>query len=248
MIIFPAIDLREGKCVRLVQGKLDQETIFSDNPVEVAIQWEAKGAEFLHLVDLDGAFAGKPQNLEVVKKIIAATSIPVQLGGGIRSLEVIEEILAAGVTRVILGTVAIGNPKLVEAACQKFPGKIVLGIDSKDGKVAVEGWDITSERESVALALEMKEMGVERIIYTDIKRDGMLTGPNLESTKDLAERSGLKIIASGGISSLEDIIEVKKLEPVGIEGVIVGKALYTEALKLEDALKVARGEETGDVS
>jgi phosphoribosylformimino-5-aminoimidazole carboxamide ribotide isomerase len=245
MKIFPAIDLREGKCVRLVQGKLDQLTVFSENPVEMAKAWESKGAEFLHLVDLDGAFSGKPQNLGVIREIVANVNIPVQLGGGIRGMAVIEEILALGVARVILGTVAIGNPRLVESACGKYPGKIVVGIDSKDGKVAVEGWDITSERETVELALEMKKMGVECIIYTDIKRDGMLTGPNLESTKDLAERTGLQIIASGGISCLEDILQLKKLEPIGIEGVIVGKALYTDALKLEDALKAARGEEAG---
>jgi phosphoribosylformimino-5-aminoimidazole carboxamide ribotide isomerase len=245
MKIYPAIDLREGKCVRLIQGRLEQETVFSENPVEMAKEWEEKGAEFLHLVDLDGAFSGKPQNLDVIREIVANVNIPVQLGGGIRGMEVIEEILALGVARVILGTVAIGNPQLVKSACEKHPGKIVVGIDSKDGKVAVEGWDITSEKEAVELALEMKKMGVERIIYTDIKRDGMLTGPNLESTKDLAERTGLKIIASGGISCLEDIVQLKKLEPVGIEGAIVGKALYTDALRLEDALKIARGGETG---
>ncbi|MBS4024191.1 MAG: 1-(5-phosphoribosyl)-5-[(5-phosphoribosylamino)methylideneamino]imidazole-4-carboxamide isomerase [Clostridia bacterium] len=245
MKIFPAIDLRAGKCVRLVQGKLDQETVFADNPVEMAKAWESKGAEFLHLVDLDGAFSGKPQNLGVIREIVANVNIPVQLGGGIRVMEVIEEILELGVARVILGTVAIGNPRLVESACRQYPGKIVVGIDSKDGKVAVEGWDITSEREGVELALEMKKLGVERIIYTDIKRDGMLTGPNLAGTKDLAERTGMQIIASGGISCLEDIVQLKKLEAVGIEGVIVGKALYTHALKLEDALKAARGEEGG---
>ncbi|MDW7674750.1 MAG: 1-(5-phosphoribosyl)-5-[(5-phosphoribosylamino)methylideneamino]imidazole-4-carboxamide isomerase [Bacillota bacterium] len=242
MIIFPAIDLRGGKCVRLVQGRLDQETIFSENPVEVAKTWQAKGAEFLHLVDLDGAFAGKPKNLEVIAEIAANVTIPTQLGGGIRNIDTIEEILGLGISRVILGTVAIGNPKLVQEACDRFPGKIVLGIDSKDGLVAVEGWGTTAEKSAIELALEMKKLGIERIIFTDIRRDGMLSGPNLDSTKELAEKTGLKVIASGGMSSLEDVKAVKALESAGVEGAIMGKALYTNTVKLEDALAVAVGE------
>lgn len=239
MIIFPAIDLRNGKCVRLVQGELDKETVFSDNPVEMAKSWEAQGATFLHLVDLDGAFAGKPQNLEIIKEIVTAISIPVQLGGGIRSLDTIEEVLNAGVNRVILGTVAIKNPTMVQQACAKYPGRIVVGIDSKQGKVAVEGWGETSTETTVELANKMKDMGIQRIIFTDISKDGMLEGPNLASTKELALQTGLKIIASGGVSSIEDIKALKELEIAGVEGVIVGKALYTEAIKLTEAIKIA---------
>lgn len=242
MIIFPAIDLREGKCVRLVQGQLDQETVFSEDPVDIARTWEAQGANFLHVVDLDGAFAGKPQNLDVVKEIVEAVSIPVQLGGGIRNLETIDQILALGVNRVILGTVAIGNPELVKKACEKHPQRIVVGIDSKNSMVAVEGWGTTSERTTVELAMEMKEAGVKEIIFTDISRDGMMKGPNIESTKELAEKSGLKIIASGGVASLEDIRALKKIESAGVKGVIVGKALYTEAIHLPEALAVAQEE------
>ncbi len=242
MIIFPAIDLREGKCVRLVQGQLDQETVFSEDPVDIARTWEAQGAKFLHVVDLDGAFAGKPQNLDVVKEIVEAVSIPVQLGGGIRNLDTIDQILALGVTRVILGTVAIGNPELVKKACEKHPGRVVVGIDSKNSMVAVEGWGTTSERTTVELAMEMKQAGVEEIIFTDISRDGMMKGPNLESTKELAEKSGLRIIASGGVASLEDIRALKKIESAGVKGVIVGKALYTEAIHLPEALAVAQEE------
>ncbi|MGF7185561.1 phosphoribosylformimino-5-aminoimidazole carboxamide ribotide isomerase [Desulfitispora alkaliphila] len=243
MLIIPAIDLRAGKCVRLIQGDLKQETIFSDNPVAVAKAWEAKGAKYIHLVDLDGAFAGFPKNLDIIKEITKAVSVPVQVGGGIRSIETIEQILSAGVDRVILGTVAIGNPNLVKEACSHFGEKIVVGIDSKDGLVAIEGWEATVEKTAVELAIEMKELGIERVIFTDTRRDGTLKGPNLESTKELAQEAGIKVIASGGVANLQDLVNLKKLEQYGVEGVVMGKALYTEAIDLEEALRIADGVE-----
>lgn len=241
MLIIPAIDLRNGKCVRLVEGKLEQETVYSDNPVAQALAWQDKGAEFLHLVDLDGAFAGVPKNLEVIKAIVQAVDIPVQLGGGIRVMETIDALLEAGLNRVILGTVAIKNPQLVKEACAKYPGRIVVGIDSKDGLVAVEGWAEASSRTAVDLALEMKSYGVERIIYTDVSRDGTLQGPNLEATKQLAEATGMKVVASGGVSSLADIRDLMAVENVGVDAVILGKSIYTGAIELEEALELVKG-------
>lgn len=242
MIIIPAIDLREGRCVRLVQGRVDQETIFSEDPVAVARGWEESGAEIIHLVDLDGAFAGHLQNLNVVKEIIKNINIPAQLGGGIRNMETIDMLLDAGLSRVILGTAAISNPELVAAACEKYGEKIVLGIDSKDGLVAIEGWEATVEKTSIQLAREMKALGLNRVVYTDVRRDGTLKGPNLEATGELAQESGLKVIASGGVACLDDIRNLKSMEEMGVEAVIMGKALYTEAINLKDAIKVAKGE------
>lgn len=241
MLIIPAIDLRNGKCVRLVEGKLENETIYSDDPVAQALAWQDKGAEFLHLVDLDGAFAGVPKNLEVIKAIVQAVEIPVQLGGGIRVMETIDVLLEAGLNRVILGTVAIKNPELVKSACAKYPGRIVVGIDSKDGLVAVEGWAEASTRTAVDLALEMKIYGVERIIYTDVSRDGTLQGPNLEATKQLAEATGMRVVASGGVSSLDDIRDLMAVEAVGVDAVILGKSIYTGAIELEEALELVKG-------
>ncbi|MHB9094250.1 MAG: 1-(5-phosphoribosyl)-5-[(5-phosphoribosylamino)methylideneamino]imidazole-4-carboxamide isomerase [Eubacteriales bacterium] len=239
MLVIPAIDLRNGKCVRLVEGKLENETIYSDNPAEMARKWEGFGAGFLHLVDLDGAFAGQPRNAEAVAAILKAVSIPAELGGGIRDIETISAYLDMGINRVILGTVAISNPKLVEEACRQFGSeRIVLGVDAKDGMAAIHGWDSTVTRTAVSLACEMKELGIERIIYTDIKRDGTLKGPNIESTKEIAAKTGLAVIASGGISSLDDIRAVKELEPFGVDSVITGKALYDGRLDLADALRI----------
>lgn len=241
MIIFPAIDLRAGKAVRLLQGDPDKQTVFSDHPLAVAHSWQDRGARFLHLVDLDGAFAGKPQNLDVIKEIAALLSIPVQVGGGIRDLATVEELLNLGVARVILGTTAISKPQMVEEAVKQFGDKIVVGIDGKDGKVAIEGWENTVEKTVLELALEMREIGVQRIVFTDTRLDGMMKGPNIASTKDIAVKSGLKVIASGGVSSLDDIRALKELEAFGVEGVITGKAIYTGAFSLEDALAVAEG-------
>ena len=242
MIVFPAIDIRKGKCVRLTEGRFDKETIFGDNPEEMAKKWASLGAEFLHVVDLDGALAGKSVNLSAIEAIVKSVDIPVQLGGGIRTLENIEELLSLGVSRVILGSVAVKNPNLVREACKKYGDRIVVGIDARDGSVAVEGWGVSGGVEADTLAKQMAEVGVKRIIYTDISRDGMLNGVNVKATARLAKLSNIAVIASGGVSSIEDIKAVKVVESSGVEGVIVGKAIYTDSLDLREALKVAEGE------
>lgn len=239
MLIIPAIDLRAGKCVRLVEGKLDRETIYSDDPAAVARIWENSGAQLLHIVDLDGAFAGSPRNLDTISSIIASINIPVQLGGGIRDLDTIDRLLQMGVARVILGTVAIQKPALVADAVERFGDRIIVGIDARNGKVAIEGWGLTAEKDVQELAGEVSRMGVTRVIFTDISRDGTLKGPNLEAVKKLALASKMKIIASGGVSTLKDIEALKTLESHGVEGVIVGKALYAGTVDIFDALAVA---------
>lgn len=241
MIIFPAIDIRAGKCVRLTEGRFDQETIFADNPVDMAKRWVAEGAEFLHLVDLDGALAGKSVNYEVIRNIIQAVDIPVQLGGGIRTMDNIKELLAAGVNRVILGSIAVRQPELVKAACEQFHDRIVVGIDARDGQVAVEGWGVTGGIGAEELAKKMADVGVARIIYTDISRDGTLSGVNVSATAALARVSGIPVIASGGVSGIQDIQAVKAAEQDGVEGVIVGKAIYTGSLSLQAAIQLAQG-------
>ncbi|MGM9571113.1 MAG: 1-(5-phosphoribosyl)-5-[(5-phosphoribosylamino)methylideneamino]imidazole-4-carboxamide isomerase [bacterium] len=238
MIILPAIDLRNGKCVRLLQGRLEDETVFADDPVEMARRWQENGAEYLHLVDLDGAFQGAPVHLPVVQKIKEATGLPVELGGGIRDMETIAKVLDSGVDRVILGTVAVSNPKLLASACAEFGERIVLGLDARDGKVAIKGWVDVTEKSAVELACELKEKGVCRIIFTDISRDGMLSGPNLKSIEELASKTGIPVIASGGVNVLADIVNLKKI--AGVEGVITGKALYTGSLNLSEAIQAAR--------
>ncbi|WP_416195992.1 1-(5-phosphoribosyl)-5-[(5-phosphoribosylamino)methylideneamino]imidazole-4-carboxamide isomerase [Selenomonas sp.] len=239
MTIFPAIDLRGGKCVRLFKGDFDQETVFSDQPAEVAQQWQAQGAQFLHLVDLDGARAGHSENLATVREILAAVTIPVELGGGIRTLENIDEVLALGVRRVILGSVAVRDPELVAAACAKYGDRIVVGIDAKDGIVAVDGWGVSGDVDVITLAKRMKQAGVRTIIYTDISRDGTLAGLNVEATAKLARESGVHVVASGGVRDVRDIEALKPYEKDGIEGVIVGKSIYTGSLSLPEALAIA---------
>ena len=242
MILFPAIDIRNGRCVRLTEGKFECETVFAEDPAEMAVRWADAGAEYLHVVDLDGALAGQSANTEVIKRILAKVKIPVQVGGGIRTLENIENMLALSVTRVILGSVAVRNPELVREACQKFPGKVVVGIDAKNGEVAVEGWGIGGGIGAVELAKKMAAVGVEHIIFTDISRDGMLSGVNVEATAELAKASGIKVIASGGVSSLADIKALQARAADGIEGCIVGKAIYTGALDLKEALAALKEE------
>lgn len=243
MIIFPAIDIRGGKCVRLLKGDFEKETVFSDKPEEMAKKWQVQGAEFLHLVDLDGALAGKSQNLATVEKILAAVDIPVELGGGIRTMENIDDVLALGVRRVILGSVAVCNPELVREACAKYGDRIVVGIDAKDGIVAVDGWGVSGDVEATALAKEMKKAGVKTIIYTDISRDGTLSGVNVEATAKLARESGVAIVASGGVKSIADIEALKPYEKDGIEGVIVGKSIYMGTLDLAEAIEIAAKED-----
>ncbi|MBR1420749.1 MAG: 1-(5-phosphoribosyl)-5-[Selenomonadaceae bacterium] len=239
MLIIPAIDLRNGNVVRLFQGNFDKETIFSSQPDEVAIRWQSYGAKFLHIVDLDGARIGKSTNIESIKSIVKAIQIPVELGGGIRTLVDIEKILAMGVNRVILGSAAVQSPVLVREACRLFNERIVVGIDARDGIVATDGWETSGKISAIDLAKKMKGFGIKRIVYTDISRDGTGEGVNISSALELAKATGLKVIVSGGVGNLDDIREIKKHEREGIEGVIIGKALYTNSLDLEAAINIA---------
>ena len=236
MIIFPAIDLRGGKCVRLIQGDFDKETVYSDDPQATALKWQSLGAKFLHVVDLDGARAGSPQNLDAIKKILDAVKIPIEVGGGIRTLDDAEKLLNLGVRRVILGSVAVENISLVEAAVKNFGDKIVVGIDARGGFVAVHGWEKSSAVKADELAKKIVAAGVKTIIYTDISKDGMLSGVDPKIFSELAKSSGAEIIASGGVKSIEDI---RALKAAKIAGVIVGKAIYTGALDLKSAIDEA---------
>jgi len=238
MLIIPAVDLRAGKCVRLVEGRLDNETIYADDPVEVAARWEEEGASWLHIVDLDGAFAGGLKNLKVIEKILSTVSIPVELGGGIREIAVIERLLNMGVSRVILGTAAIINSSLVAAACVQFGEKVIVGIDAREGKVAIEGWGVLSKKSTLELACEVEMLGIKRVIFTDIWRDGTLKGPNLAAIEELTKATDLKIIAAGGIREADDLRALKKLEPLGVEAVILGKCLYAGTITLTEALAI----------
>ena len=241
MIVIPAIDLKDGKCVRLEQGLMERDTVFNDNPGAQARAWQDQGAELLHIVDLDGAFAGEPKNREAIEAIVRAVSIPTQLGGGIRDMATIEAYLSLGIGRVIIGTAAQRNPELVKEACEKFPGRIVVGIDAKNGMVAVQGWAEVTGITAVELAKKFEGFGVSAIIYTDISRDGMLQGPNLEATKQLAKSITIPVIASGGLSTLQDIKNLMAVESAGVTGVITGKAIYTGAINLAEAINVGKG-------
>ncbi|MDD2500627.1 MAG: 1-(5-phosphoribosyl)-5-[(5-phosphoribosylamino)methylideneamino]imidazole-4-carboxamide isomerase [Geobacter sp.] len=240
MIVIPAIDLKEGNCVRLEQGEMSRDTVFSDNPAEQALKWQEAGAELLHLVDLDGAFAGIPKNKAAIEAIIKAITIPAQLGGGIRDIATIESYLALGLSRVIIGTAAQRNPELVIEACKKFPGQIVVGIDAKNGMVAVQGWAELTGISAVDLARKFEDCGVAAIIYTDISRDGMMGGPNLDATRALAEAISIPVIASGGVSSLKDIENLMAIEASGVTGAITGKAIYTGAINLREAINLTK--------
>jgi len=241
VIILPAIDLKDGCCVRLEQGLMDKDTVYNDDPAAQAKAWQEQGGEFLHIVDLDGAFAGVPKNKAAIEAIVAAIDIPSELGGGIRDLETIEAYLDLGINRVILGTVAKENPELVKAACRKFPGQIVVGIDAKNGLVAVRGWADVTEKKATEMAKEMENFGVEAIIYTDIARDGMMQGPNIEATQALAEAISIPVIASGGLSTLDDIARLLDIESSGVTGVITGKAIYSGAIDLREAVALTKG-------
>lgn len=237
MEVIPAIDLLEGRCVRLYQGDYDQSEVFDENPVEVARRWADAGATRLHLVDLDGAKAGKPANTQAIEAIAAAVSIPIEVGGGLRDRERVAALFAMGVRYAILGTAAVEDPALVSNLSREFPGQIIVGIDARDGKVATRGWLETSELEAIALAQDMAQRGAAAIIYTDIKRDGTLKGPNMEALRTIAEATDIPIIASGGMSSVSDLLSLLKLERLGVNGVIIGKALYTGAIDLKEALR-----------
>jgi phosphoribosylformimino-5-aminoimidazole carboxamide ribotide isomerase len=238
MILFPAIDLKGGQCVRLRLGDMAQATVFNDDPAAQARSFEAQGFSWLHLVDLDGAFAGKPVNASAVEAILNSVTIPVQLGGGIRDLKQIEAWLARGIRRAILGTVALRNPDLVREACRKFPGRIAVGIDAKGGKVAVEGWAETSEMSAIELARRFEDAGVAAVIFTDVDRDGVLMGLNIEATLALARATQIPVIASGGLASLADIRRLLEPDCAILEGAISGRALYDGRLDAAEALKL----------
>lgn len=240
MEVIPAIDLLGGKCVRLYQGDYEQSQVFGEDPVAVAQQWADQGATRLHLVDLDGAKEGQPVNLPVIAQIAAALTIPIQVGGGLRDRDRVAQLLALGVERAILGTVAVENPPLVAELCQAFPGCIAVGIDARNGLVATRGWLETSEVQATDLAQRMADLGVAAIIYTDIHRDGTLSGPNLEALRDLATQINVPVIASGGVSRLSDLWNLRELEPVGVTGAIVGRAIYTGDVNLAEAIQAVQ--------
>ena len=238
MLLIPAIDLKDGRCVRLLQGEADAETIYSNDPVEMAISFEDAGAKRLHLVDLDGAFRGKGANMASIRSILKNISIPVQLGGGLRNAENIEQMFELGVSSVIVSTMAVKNSEVLEEIILRYSGKrIFLGVDSRNRKVSIEGWQERTEIDDVEVALLWKKHGIQRIVFTDIARDGMLSGPNLEALGDFARRTGLKIVASGGVSSMEDLELLKTLEKDGVDQVISGKAIYEGKLNLKEIFK-----------
>jgi phosphoribosylformimino-5-aminoimidazole carboxamide ribotide isomerase len=244
MLIIPAIDLKDGHCVRLQQGRMDSATVFSDDPAKAATQWARKGARRLHVVDLNGAVAGKPRNEAAVKAIIGAvdSDVPVQLGGGIRDLDTIERYLDDGVSYVIIGTAAVKNPGFLHEACDAFPGHIIVGLDAKEGKVATDGWSKLTGHDVVDLARRFQDYGVEAVIYTDIGRDGMMTGVNIEATRKLAQALTVPVIASGGLNDLDDVRRLRELEAEGVTGCIAGRAIYEGKLDFAAALKLAAGE------
>jgi phosphoribosylformimino-5-aminoimidazole carboxamide ribotide isomerase len=241
MLIIPAIDLKEGKCVRLERGVMSTAKVYSDDPVTTAKRWQAEGAEWLHVVDLDGAFAREPKNREAIAAIVKAVDVPVQVGGGVRTFETLSFYLKLGVKRVVLGTAAHNNPELLVQASDRFPGKLVLGIDSRKGRIAVEGWSQTTEIVPGKLAEKFANLALAAIVYTDISRDGMETGPNIEATRRLAKAVTIPVIASGGVGSLRHIQALLPLEQDGVVGVIVGRALYAGSLELAKAIALAKG-------
>jgi len=237
MEVIPAIDLLKGRCVRLYQGDYDQSEVFDDNPVAVARQWAEQGATRLHLVDLDGAKSGQPENWQAIEAIVRAVDIPIEVGGGLRDQQRVTELFKLGVRYAILGTAAVDNPELVSELSQQFPGQIIVGIDARDGKVATRGWLETSAVDAVELAQQMEQRGAAAVIYTDIKRDGTLKGPNVEALRTMAQAVSMPVIASGGVGALRDLLKLLPLETQGVSGVIVGRALYTKDLSLKEAIR-----------
>ena len=234
------MDLKDGRCVRLSQGRMDQESVYSEHPVDMAKHWESKGAPRLHVVDLNGAAMGKPVHRSLIKEISQTLHIPIEVGGGIRDLATIEDYLSSGVRWVILGTAAFQNRSLVEEACRRFPERVILGIDAKEGKVAIQGWNEVVSLEATDLTKQFGGMGLSAVIFTDIERDGMGTGLNFQSTRDLARSISIPVIASGGVSRIEDIEHLMGLESDGIIGVVVGRALYTGQVDLEEAIRISK--------
>ncbi len=240
MIIIPAVDIKQGKCVRLLQGRMEDTTQYSEDPVKMAQRWEREGASLIHVVDLDGAFAKEVRNLKTIQGILTGVNVPIQVGGGIRDLKTIEMYINIGVSRVIIGSEALYNPDLVKEACLKFSGRIVVGIDARNGKVAVEGWSRTSETTAIDLAKQFESCGVAAINFTDIHRDGMQTGPNIQETAALAEAVSIPIVASGGVGTIQDIKNLLKIESKGVIGIITGKALYEGSLDLKEAIRISK--------
>ena len=238
MQIIPAIDLKGGNCVRLEQGEMDRETLFSANPAGVARYFESLGAKMLHIVDLDGAITGKPQNKDAICQILKSVATPLQLGGGIRDVVTMENYLSLGIKRVILGTTAYQQPSLLNEACQKFPNQILVSIDARDGKVAISGWKETTSMKATDLVKNLEDKGVAAIVFTDIKRDGMMKGPNVTSIEEMAGATCIPIIASGGVTTLKHIKQLMDLEVSGVEGIIIGRALYEGSIDLQDVLEL----------
>ncbi len=245
MILFPAIDLKDGACVRLIKGDMEQATTFNTDPVAQAQEFKDLGCEWIHIVDLNGAFEGRPVNDSVVKQIISHVSLPIQLGGGIRDLALVETWISSGIQRIVIGTAAVKNPDLVKEACRLFPGQIAVGLDAKGGKVAVEGWAEETDLTALEMAKRFEGAGVAAIVFTDIDRDGVLTGPNIEATVSLANSISIPMVASGGVSSLKDIQNLVATECPGIEGVISGRAIYDGRLDVKEALAVLKGKSYG---
>ena len=241
MLLIPAIDLKNGQCVRLKQGLMEQATVFSDQPAEMARHWVTQGARRLHLVDLDGAFAGEPKNFGAIKEILADVSadVPVQLGGGIRDVATIEKYLGLGLHYVIIGTAAVKNPAFVREACREFPGRVIVGLDAKDGMVAIDGWAKVTDFHVADLSKQFEDDGVNSIIYTDIGRDGMMSGVNVEATQKLAEAVGIPVIASGGLTNLDDVRALCAVADSGIEGAITGRAIYEGSIQFAEAQQLA---------
>lgn len=240
LLVIPAIDIKDGKCVRLAQGDFDRVTTYGDDPVEMALNWMQKGAELIHIVDLDGSVAGLPRNADIILDIARNVDVPVQVGGGIRDMDTIEYYLSNGVGSVILGTTALQNEKIVREACETFPEKIILGIDALEGRVAVRGWTQKTEKNAVDLARQYESCDVKAIVYTDIKRDGMGTGVNIEATMELARAVSIPVIASGGVAAISDIKNLLAIKDCEFYGVIIGRALYTGAISLEEAIRASK--------
>lgn len=236
MIIIPAIDIKQGRCVRLLQGEMDKETVFSDDPSAMAVRWQSEGAALLHVVDLDGAVEKRPGNLDAIRRIVEKISIPIQVGGGVRDETTIRMYFDLGVQRVVIGSEAVNNPALVENACRLWPGRIVVGIDARKGMVAIEGWTQTTDVSAIQLGRQFEDAGVAAINFTDIERDGMRSGPNIEETRRLARAVNIDVVASGGVSTIEDIQNLAPLEADGVVGIITGRALYDGSLDLKAAL------------
>ena len=239
MIVIPAVDIKGGKCVRLLQGRKEAETVFSDDPAAMAARWAAAGARLIHVIDLDGAFEKRPRNMAAIESIVASVKAGIQVGGGIRSEDTVKMYMDMGVQRVIIGTEAIGHPEMVERACRRFPGRIVVAIDARNGLVAVEGWTRTTQVRAADLGRRFEDCGVAAINFTDIYRDGMQTGPNIEETRRMADALSIPIVASGGVSTLEDIKNLMPLEKAGVTGVITGRAIYSGSLDLGEAIALA---------